>query len=120
MNTSNQRKARSYTNEFKQSAVQLALHSSSITVAAKELGVPGATLHTWVGQFKNGQLSGLPAEPASVSEEKPMDPAAIKQLKDNLINLLEETKRLNKKIAILEEERLILKKAAAYFAREQR
>lgn len=115
-----QRKTRTYTNEFKQSAVQLALRSPSIKVAAKELGIPVPTLNTWVYQFKDGHLSGLPTDPAVVSEETPIGPAAVKLLKDNLVNLLEETKRLNKKIAILEEERLILKKAAAYFAKEQR
>jgi transposase-like protein len=89
-------------------------------VAAKELGVPGPTLSTWIYQFRDGRLSALPIEQTVTSEEKLMDPAAVKQLKDNLANLLEETKRLNKKIAVLEEERFILKKAAAYFAREQR
>ena len=119
MNKSSQRKTRTYTQEFKQSAIQLALRSPSIKVAAKELGVPGPTLSTWVYQFRDGLLPTLPIQPTLPSEEN-MDPTAVKKLRDNLINLLEETKRLNKKIAVLEEERLILKKAAAYFAREQR
>jgi transposase-like protein len=55
-----------------------------------------------------------------VPEGEHLDPATARQLKDNLAKLLEENKSLNKKISTLEEERLILKKAAAYFAREQR
>ena len=113
-----QRKARTYTQEFKQSAVQLALRSSSINIAANELGIPGPTLHNWIYQFRDGLIAT--AGNTVAPEEQPLDPATAKQLKDNLANLLEETKRLNKKISILEEERLILKKAAAYFAREQR
>jgi len=53
-------------------------------------------------------------------EEDNSDPSAIKQLKENLARLLEENRDLNKKISVLEEERLILKKAAAYFAKGQR
>lgn len=120
MSESNKVRSRTYTDEFKQSAIQLALRSPAIKVAAKELGIPGPTLNTWVCQFREGQLSGFVNDSAPSPDANIMDPAAVNQLKNNLVNLLEETKRLNKKIAVLEEERLILKKAAAYFAREQR
>ncbi len=96
----------------------LQLRSPSIKVAAQELGVPGPTLSTWVYQFRDGNLPST--ENIVVPEGEHLDPATVKQLKDNLANLLEETKRLNKKISVLEDERLILKKAAAYFAKEQR
>lgn len=109
------RKTRNYNVEFKKSAIQLALRSPSIKVAAKELGIPSATLTTWVYQFRDGAIAGE----SPVPETDTIDPTTAKQLKDNLAKLLEENKPLNKKIATLEEERLILKKAA-YFAKEQR
>jgi transposase-like protein len=37
---------RSYTAEFKNSAVELALRSSNIETVAKELGIPKPTLYT--------------------------------------------------------------------------
>ncbi|HVT62772.1 MAG TPA: transposase [Legionellaceae bacterium] len=42
------RTLRKYTNEFKQEAVNLALKSVSISNTAKELGIPCATLNTWI------------------------------------------------------------------------
>jgi transposase len=112
------RKTRSYSREFKESAIQLALQSPSIKVTAKELGIPMPTLITWINQFKSGVLS-VSKEPTT-SESESLNPTAAKQLKENLAKLLEDNRSLSKKIAILEEERLILKKAAAYFAKEQR
>lgn len=112
------RKVRNYTRDFKESAVQLALRSPSIKVAAKELGIPIPTLTTWIYQFRDGVLA-VPQETATPETES-LNPTAAKQLKENLAKLLEDNRCLTKKIAILEEERLILKKAAAYFAKEQR
>jgi len=114
----NKRKLREYTPEFKQSAIQLALRSSSVIVAARELGIPSPTLNTWLCRFKEGSLAGTAENKISGGEN--LDPITVKQLKENLAKLLEDNRCLNKKIAVLEEERLILKKAAAYFAKEQR
>jgi len=113
----NKRKPREYTQEFKESAVQLALKSSSIKIAAKELGIPGPTLATWIYRFKDGAIT-TPIAP-TIPKEEGLDLNAARQLKENLAKLLEDNRLLNKKIAVLEEERLILKKAAAYFAKEQ-
>lgn len=44
---------KTYTNEFKREAIKLALESPSITGAAKSLGIPEATLHTWVRNARN-------------------------------------------------------------------
>jgi transposase len=116
----NTKSVRTYTEEFKQSAIQLALRSASILHAAKELGIPSPTLFTWVKQFKEGTIA-LGATQASIeTAETALDPTAARQLKENLAKLLEENRRLNKKVADLEEDRAILKKAAMYFARELR
>jgi transposase len=111
------RKVRNYTRDFKASAVQLALRSPSIKVAAKELGIPIPTLTTWIYQFRDGAAT---SPEAATTEIESLNPNAIKQLKENLAKLLEDNRHLTKKIANLEEERFILKKAAAYFAKEQR
>lgn len=50
------KKVRSYTKEFKQEAVTLALKSPSITRIATELGVFIATLHSWIQQLKGKSI----------------------------------------------------------------
>jgi transposase len=47
------RTIRKYTKEFKQEAVNLALKSPSVVNTAQELGIPSATLHTWLHDLKN-------------------------------------------------------------------
>lgn len=91
---------RRYSAEFKQEAVKLALRSASVSGAAKELGIPEPTLHTWVVKLKH-----------IVSKGK----AEIHQ---DIAKLLEENRFLAKENARLKQEKEILKKAAAYFARE--
>ena len=98
------KKVRSYTEEFKQEAVRLALKSPNIDGTAKELGIPGATLHTWINKVKNAGLLGK------------VDSVNSKSMAD----LIEENRRLQKALAIAQEEREILKKAAAYFAVHQK
>jgi len=94
------RSSRKYTKEFKQEAVNLALKSPSIVNTAKELGIPPATLHTWIHVLKSkGSL-------ATVDSNSGKDMSA----------LVEENRRLHKELAVAKEEKEILKKAAAYFA----
>lgn len=95
---------RKYTEEFKQEAVNLALKLPSISKAAKELGIPLPTLHTWINKMKTKP---------SVSKDGENKPQDIKIL-------LEENRRLHKELAIAKEEKEILKKAAAYFAQHQK
>jgi transposase len=98
------RTVRRYTKEFKQEAVTLALKSPSIINTAKELGIPPATLHTWINLLKNqGCL-------ATTSEGNSKDMAT----------LIMENRRLQKELAIVKEEKEILKKAATYFAQHQK
>lgn len=94
------KRVRRYTLEFKQEAVRLALNSVSICAAAKDLGIPEPTLHTWVAKLKHAV------------------PKTKDQSSQNIEQLLEENRRLNKENARLKQEKEILKKAAAYFARE--
>jgi transposase len=98
------RSIRKYTKEFKQEAINLALKSPSVDGTAKELGIPTATLYTWIYALKKkGNI-------ATVDENGGKDMAA----------LVEENRRLHKELAVAKEEREILKKAAAYFAQHQK
>ena len=96
---SDQKKPARYTTEFRQSAVQLAVESDQpISLIAKELGVNENTLHTWISKYHKPV-----AADAAAAGAEPMH---------------DELKRLRKENKRLREEREILKKAAAYFARE--
>lgn len=98
------RQVRRYTQEFKQEAVNLALKSPSVVNTAKELGVPAATLHTWIHALKSkGKLT-----------------AGSSDSSKDMTGLIEENRRLHKENTILKEEKEILKKAATYFAQHQK
>ena len=92
------KKEKPYPSEFKESAVKLAIESSNAIVqTAKELGINVNTLHTWIRQYSK------PKE-ANMRE----------------INNLDEIKQLKKELVRVTQERDLLKKAAAYFAKESR
>jgi transposase len=93
---------RSYTKEFKQEAIRLALNSSSVTGAAQDIGIPAATLHSWI--YKAKQCGEVPSQTSS----EPI----------NVGDVIKENQELRKRLARLEQEKAILKKAAAYFAKE--
>ena len=96
---SNEKKLNHYTAEFKESAVKLAVESDqSVTKIAEDLGVNKNTLHTWISKYHKPVAVGAAA-------------AGAEPMHDELKRLRKENKRLR-------EEREILKKAAAYFARE--
>jgi len=94
-----QKKQNLYTTEFRESAVKLAVESDQpVTKIAEELGVNKNTLHTWISKYHRPQKQKVDR----VGEE----------------HLYDELKRLRKENKRLTEERDILKKAAAYFAKE--
>ena len=98
-----EKKIKNYTAEFKESAVKLAVESDQpVSTTTKDLGVNAKTLHGWIGKFHQSKSS---------------DKASTKQ-EHNDEHVYDELKRLRKDIAKLKEERAILKKAAAFFAKE--
>lgn len=88
---------RKHTSEFKMEAVRLAQRDGIVvSQVARDLDIHESLLHKWIKQFgKNADGSQVTA-----SEH-------------------EELVRLRRENRVLKEEREILKKAAAYFAREQ-
>lgn len=92
----------SYTKEFKLEAVRQLEHSSKpISQLALELGVRRNLLYKWQEQL------------AKVGETAAFQGAGRNAIKDSGA----EVAQLKRRIAGLEEENAILKKAAAYFAR---
>ena len=88
-----------YTAEFRGSSVNLAKQSNQpIAQTARELGIKENTLYTWVRKTSSSSQQRL-----------------VKGLGEGLDD---ETKRLRKELARVTQERDILKKAAAYFAKE--
>ena len=64
------RRTRSYSSEFKQEAIKLALSTSSpISATAKGLGIPVATLHSWIHSVKlNGKYAANADDNINVAE----------------------------------------------------
>jgi transposase len=88
-----------YTDEFKQEAVKQVINNNyAIKDVAERLGIHPDSLKTWVSRYK---------DPQSTNEY-----VQLKTMHDEMKKLKSELKRVT-------EERDILKKAAAYFARNQ-
>ncbi len=88
-----------YTDEFKQEAVKQVINNNySLKDVAQRLGIHPDSLKTWVSRYK---------DPQSTAEY-----TQLKTIHDEMKKLKSELKRVT-------EERDILKKAAAYFARNQ-
>ena len=95
-----QRKRRRFTREFKQEAARLCSQGGrSIGQVAQELDLTESALRNWVKQYEIDR--GTNPTGALTTEEK------------------EELRTLRREVRVLREERTILKKAAAFFAKEQ-
>lgn len=91
-----------YEATFKQEAIRLALSGDkSIAQTARDLGIKESLLYSWVNQARKSKI------PIKSNEFK------------NPSELIDELNRLRKENARLKEEREILKKAAAFFAKEE-
>jgi len=94
------RKRQNYTNEFKQDAVKLVVEQRySCPEVGRRLGVASSNVTRWVRQYRQ--------------DEQDLSEGGITR-KD----LESENRRLKKENKRLEMEREILKKAAAFFAKE--
>jgi len=89
-----------FTREFKQEAVRLLEQGQRPAAAiARELGIPRNRLYKWQAQLAKAGAGAFPGS-------------------DRRAGPAEELARLKRELARVTEERDILKKAAAYFARE--
>jgi transposase len=94
------RNRRSFSPEFKEEAVKMAIETSRpVAQVAKELGINEATLGNWVNAYRREHAGDEP--PLSVSER-----ARLREAEREL-------RELKQKVAFLE-------KVAAYFAAEPR
>ena len=91
---------RSFTPEFREGAVRLVLDEGrSLTQVARDLGVGQSTVSKWVTQAKADRSKG--ATGLTTAERN-------------------ELRRLRREVQSLREDREILKKAAAFFAKESK
>ena len=98
--TKRKRTRRSFTDEFKAGAVRLVLdEGKSVATAARDLGLTESSLRNWVEQARADRTHG---KTGLTTAER------------------EELARLRKELRIVQEEREILKKAAAFFAKQSR
>lgn len=92
-----------YSKEFKDSTVQLILNNNeSVVKVAADLDLNEKTLYHWVTTYKKAH--NIPTKSINFSSSAE--------------SLSEENKRLRRELKIAKEERDILKKATAYFAKE--
>jgi transposase len=98
--TKRKRSRRSFTDDYKAGAVRLVLdEGQTVAAAARDLGLTESSLRNWVEHARADRTQG---KTGLTTAER------------------EELARLRKENRILQEEREILKKAAAFFAKERR
>ena len=90
-----------YTKEFREDAVKLVLEGGlSAVKAADRLSMPKSTLERWIKVARQGKLDEIGKSQRPMSEQE------------------FELARVKRELEIVKMERDILKKAAAYFAKE--
>ena len=87
-----------YTLEYKLEALRLIGSGQSVAAVAATLGLADQTLHNWIKAQREGRLGGPGSKPVSAEQM--------------------ELARLRAELARTKMELVIVKKAAAYFARE--
>ncbi len=97
MSTKDKPSRRRYAAEFKEQAVKRVLSGHAVAAVARELGVGDSLIHNWLARHRQQAGAG------AVQAEQAAEIARLKRL-----------------LAQREEEVAILKKAAAYFAKESR
>jgi transposase len=94
---------RKYTEEFKVEAMRLA-ESVGVAAAAKRLGVPDGNLRNWVNRGQTDKVES----------------GVTKPVKRSLEEMEAENRRLRRELESTQLDLEIVKKAAAYFAKESR
>ena len=98
--TTAKRTRRSFTEDYKTGAVRLVLdEGKTVAAVARDLGLTESSLRNWVEHARADRTKG---KTGLTSAER------------------EELGRLRKELRIVQEEREILKKAAAFFAKQSR
>lgn len=91
-----------YSKEFKQEAVRLAQEPDRTVIGvAQDLGISASALHRWIRESKTGGQAAFPGHGKQV-----LTPEQA------------EIKRLQRELDIARQERDVLKKAVAFFAKE--
>lgn len=99
-----------YTQEFRDSTIQLVMNSEkSVLQIGKDLDVNPKTIYNWVRAYKI--KNNIPIDSIGQSSVKIQKDSTKETLNDEL-------KRLRTENKLLKQERDILKKATAYFAKE--
>ncbi len=98
--------ARKYDNEYKVQAVKLAKEIGG-SKAAKELGIPEGTIHTWLAAVRTGKLD---------IGEASHTPESAMSLAEEITMLRKRVKEQDKENRRLREENEFLKEASAFFA----
>ena len=90
-----------YSKEFREEAVKMVIEGGlSSYEVSRRLSLPKSTLETWVRSFKAGKLKDIGKNQRPLTEVE------------------QELARVKRELSQVKQERDILKKAAAYFAKE--
>lgn len=87
--------AKQFTDEYKKSVVHLYINGKPIDEIIGEYGIPRATFYRWLKKYRQIKLS------------------------DDEVMTADDVRKLQKKVLLLQEENLILKKAISIFTKEK-
>ena len=87
--------AKQFTDEYKKSVVHLYINGKPIDEITSEYGIPRATFYRWLKKYREIKLS------------------------DDEVMTADDVRKLQKKVLLLQEENLILKKAISIVTKEK-